>query len=104
MHNYVFLGAPGVGKGTFAARVSKKLNIPAISTGDLIRAEVKAGSQMGLKLKEIINSGQLVSDDIVNAMVRERLQKPDAQKGYILVRESPGDALPWSYNPRAWRG
>ena len=84
-HNYVFLGAPGVGKGTFAARVAKKLNIPAISTGDLIRAEIKAKTSLGLKMKEISDSGKLVPDEIVTAMVQKRLAEPDASQGYILV-------------------
>ena len=66
--------------------MSKKLGIPAISTGDIIRAEVKADTPMGRRLKEITNSGQLVPDAVVTAMVKERLQQPDAQRGYILVR------------------
>lgn len=85
-NNLIFLGAPGVGKGTFAGRVAKKLGIPAISTGDLLRAEMAAGSPLGNKVKEFTNSGRLVPDDVVIAMVKERLKQPDAQKGYILVR------------------
>lgn len=83
--NLVFLGAPGVGKGTFAARVAKRMGIPAISTGDIIRAEIKAGSPLGMKIKEYSNSGRLVPDEVVNEMVKHRLSQADAQKGYILV-------------------
>jgi hypothetical protein len=83
--NFLFLGAPGVGKGTFSGAVSRKLGIPAVSTGDIIRAEIKSGSELGKKLKAIADAGQLVDDDIVTAMVRKRLAEPDAQKGYILV-------------------
>jgi cytidylate kinase len=84
-HNYVFLGAPGVGKGTFAARVAKKLSIPAISTGDLIREQIKAKTSLGLQMKEISDSGRLVPDEIVTAMVQKRLSEPDASSGFILV-------------------
>jgi nucleoside-triphosphatase THEP1 len=85
-NNLVFLGAPGVGKGTFAGRIAKLLNVPAISTGDIMRAEIKAGSALGQRVKEYTSSGRLVPDEIVTAVVKERLSKPDAAKGYILVR------------------
>lgn len=84
-NNLVFLGAPGVGKGTFANRIAPKLGIPAISTGDIIRAEIKAGTPLGNQVKAYANSGKLVPDEIVSAMVRERLKQPDAQNGWILV-------------------
>lgn len=84
--NLIFLGAPGVGKGTFASRVAKKLGVPAISTGDIIRAEIKAGSSLGKELAAVTNSGGLVSDTVVTGMVRKRLSAPDAQPGFILVR------------------
>jgi hypothetical protein len=84
-NNLVFLGAPGVGKGTFANKIAPKLGVPAISTGDIIRAEIKAGTELGKKVKEYANAGKLVPDEIVSAMVRERLKKPDAQNGWILV-------------------
>jgi len=74
-----------VGKGTFAARVAAKLNIPAISTGDIIRGEIKKGSDIGKQVKAYSDSGKLVPDEIVTQMVRDRLAQPDAQKGYILV-------------------
>jgi adenylate kinase len=84
--NLVFLGAPGVGKGTFANKIAPLLSIPAISTGDIIRAEIKAGSALGKQCKEFTDSGKLVPDEVVSAMVRKRLQEPDAKRGWILVR------------------
>ena len=84
--NLVFLGAPGVGKGTFAGRVSPILGVPAISTGDIIRAEIKAGSELGKQCQAFTSTGQLVPDEVVSAMVRKRLQEPDAKNGWILVR------------------
>ena len=83
-NNLVFLGAPGVGKGTFAARIAPRLGVPAISTGDLIRAETKAGSALGKQLQEYTAQGKLVPDEVVSRMVRERLQAPDAARGWIL--------------------
>lgn len=83
-NNLVFLGAPGVGKGTFANKIAPLLGVPAISTGDIIRAEIKAGTPLGLKVKEFANAGKLVPDEIVSAMVRERLKKDDAKNGWIL--------------------
>lgn len=84
--NLVFLGAPGVGKGTFANKIAPLLSIPAISTGDIIRGEIKAGTALGLQCKAYTDSGKLVPDEVVSAMVRNRLKAPDAQKGWILVR------------------
>jgi adenylate kinase len=78
------LSFAGVGKGTFAARVAKKLAIPAISTGDIIRAEIKAGSDLGKEIKKYSDSGKLVPDGVVVAMVQKRLKEADAQNGYIL--------------------
>lgn len=83
-HRYVFLGAPGVGKGTFASRVAKALSIPAISTGDIIRAEIKGGTARGAQLQAFTNAGKLVPDSVVNEMVKIRLAEPDAARGYIL--------------------
>jgi adenylate kinase len=82
----VFLGAPGVGKGTFASRVSKKLNIPAISTGDIIRAEIKKESAYGKQLQTYTSAGKLVPDALVTQMVKERLSQADAKNGWLLVR------------------
>ena len=83
-NNLVFLGAPGVGKGTVAARIAPRLGVPAISTGDIIRAETKAGTALGRQVQEFTSQGQLVPDEIVSRMVRERLAKPDAAGGWIL--------------------
>lgn len=80
----VLLGAPGSGKGTQAEVLKAELGVPHISTGDLLRAAVKVGSPLGLKAKAVMEAGQLVSDDIVLAMLEERLAKPDAAAGFIL--------------------
>ena len=80
----VLLGAPGSGKGTQAKLLAEKFTIPQISTGDLLRAAVAAGSPLGLQAKATMDSGQLVSDAIVLGMIEERLAKPDTQKGFIL--------------------
>jgi adenylate kinase len=80
----VLLGAPGSGKGTQGVVLSKKFDIPQISTGDLLRAAVKAGSELGMKAKEAMDAGALVSDDIVIGLIRERLSEDDAKNGYIL--------------------
>lgn len=80
----VLLGAPGSGKGTQAQRLTDIYNIPQISTGDLLRAAVAAGTELGKKAKVAMDSGGLVSDDIVLGMIRERLQQADAANGFIL--------------------
>ena len=80
----VLLGAPGSGKGTQAAMLKAELKVPHISTGDLLRAAVKAGTPLGLKAKAVMEAGQLVSGDIVLAMLEERLAQPDAKAGFIL--------------------
>lgn len=80
----VLLGAPGSGKGTQSQRLIEKHGIPQISTGDLLRAAVANGTELGLKAKEAMNSGRLVADDIVLGMIRERLAQPDAEPGFIL--------------------
>ncbi|MBN8741567.1 MAG: adenylate kinase [Lysobacterales bacterium 69-70] len=80
----VLLGAPGSGKGTQAGLLKAELDIPHISTGDLLRAAVKAGTPLGLKAKAVMDAGQLVSDDIVLGMLEERLAQPDARTGFIL--------------------
>jgi adenylate kinase len=80
----VLLGAPGSGKGTQAEILKTELGVPHVSTGDLLRAAVKAGTPLGLKAKAVMEAGQLVSDEIVLAMLEERLEQPDAIAGFIL--------------------
>jgi len=80
----ILFGGPGVGKGTQAKILSTKLNIPHISTGDILRQAVKEQSEMGKKAAEIMNRGDLVPDDIMISIIKERLSKPDCQNGFIL--------------------
>ena len=77
----ILLGAPGAGKGTQAARICEHYGIPQISTGDMLRAAVKAGTPLGLAAKKIMDAGELVSDDIIIGLVKERLEKPDCKNG-----------------------
>ncbi len=80
----ILLGPPGAGKGTQAERIVKKYNIPHISTGDIFRAALREGTEMGLKAKGYMDSGQLVPDDVVVGVVTERLRKADCSKGFLL--------------------
>lgn len=80
----ILFGAPGVGKGTQAKLISSKLNIPHISTGDILRQAVKDKTDLGKKAQEIMNRGDLVPDDIMIGIIQERLHKPDCLKGFIL--------------------
>ena len=80
----VLLGAPGSGKGTQAARLKADLGVPHISTGDMLRAAVKAGTPLGIKAKAVMDAGQLVSDDILLGMLEERLAEADTRPGFIL--------------------
>ena len=80
----VLLGAPGSGKGTQAARLKEHLQVPHISTGDLLRAEVAAGSPLGLQAKEVMARGDLVSDEILLGMLKERFSRDDTKGGFIL--------------------
>ncbi|MEO7072707.1 MAG: adenylate kinase [Rhodanobacter sp.] len=80
----VLLGAPGSGKGTQASRLKSELAVPHISTGDMLRAAVAAGTPMGLQAKAVMAAGQLVSDDILLGMLEDRLAQADAQSGFIL--------------------
>ncbi len=80
----VFLGPPGVGKGTYARAVSKEFGIPHISTGDIFREEIARGSELGRKVKEYVEKGLLVPDEIVVEVVKKRLSQPDCRRGFIL--------------------
>ncbi len=80
----ILLGAPGAGKGTQATMICKKYNIPQISTGDMLRAAVKAGTPLGLAAKKVMDSGSLVSDDIIIALVKERITRPDCANGFLF--------------------
>jgi len=80
----ILLGAPGAGKGTQANYIKEKYNIPQISTGDMLRAAIKAGSEMGLAAKRVMDAGQLVSDDIIIGLVKERLKESDCANGYLF--------------------
>jgi adenylate kinase len=80
----ILLGAPGAGKGTQATFICKKFAIPQISTGDMLRAAVKAGSEMGLAAKKVMDTGALVSDDIIIGLVKERIAQPDCANGFLF--------------------
>ncbi|NPA97301.1 MAG: adenylate kinase [Crenarchaeota archaeon] len=80
----VFIGPPGIGKGTYASILSKKYGIPHISTGDIFREEIAKGTELGKKVKEYVEKGLLVPDEIVIEVVKQRLSQPDCQKGFIL--------------------
>ena len=80
----ILLGAPGAGKGTQAAFICQKYGIPQISTGDMLRAAVKAGTEMGLAAKKVMDAGGLVSDEIIIGLVKERIQQADCAKGFLF--------------------
>jgi adenylate kinase len=80
----ILLGGPGAGKGTQAGFITEKYGIPQISTGDMLRAAVKAGTPLGLEAKKVMDAGGLVSDEIILGLVKERLAQPDCAKGYLL--------------------
>jgi adenylate kinase len=80
----ILLGAPGAGKGTQANFIKEKFNIPQISTGDMLRAAVKAGTPLGVAAKQVMDAGGLVSDDLIIGLVKDRLQQPDCANGYLF--------------------
>lgn len=92
----LLLGAPGVGKGTQAKRLMADYGIPQISTGDILRANISKGTPLGKQAKALVDQGILVSDDLVNQMVADRLSQPDTRRGYIL------DGFPRTLNQATW--
>ena len=80
----VLLGPPGAGKGTQASRLAERYGVPAISTGDIFRANVGGGTELGRQAKEFMDAGLLVPDSVTNAMVRDRLSEPDVKRGFVL--------------------
>ena len=82
--NIILLGPPGAGKGTQAAHICEKFNIPQISTGDMLRAAVNSGSPVGLEAKKTIDAGNLVPDELIISLVKERIHLPDCHNGYLL--------------------
>ncbi len=92
----LLLGAPGVGKGTQAKALMAAYGIPQISTGDILRANISNGTPLGKQAKALVDQGTLVSDDLVNQMVADRLRQPDTRRGYIL------DGFPRTLNQATW--
>ena len=82
--NIILLGAPGAGKGTQAQFIKSHFDIPQISTGDMLRAAVKAGTPLGLQAKEAMDAGELVADDVIIGLVKERISQPDCQNGFLF--------------------
>lgn len=81
---FILLGPPGAGKGTQASFVTKKYGIPQVSTGDMLRAAIKAGSELGMKAKKLMDAGQLVSDDVILDLVKRRIEEPDCAGGFLF--------------------
>ncbi len=81
---FIFLGPPGAGKGTQASFITNKYGIPQISTGDMLRAAIKAGSELGLKAKKIMDAGQLVPDEVIIGLVKTRIEQPDCSGGFLF--------------------
>ena len=81
---FILLGPPGAGKGTQAGFITRKFSVPQISTGDMLRAAIKAGTGLGLRVRQLMDAGQLVSDDIIIDLVKQRLQQPDCAGGFLF--------------------
>jgi adenylate kinase len=81
---FILLGPPGAGKGTQASFVTKRYGIPQISTGDMLRAAIKAGTELGMKAKKLMDAGQLVPDDVILGLVKSRIEQPDCAGGYLF--------------------
>jgi len=81
---FILLGPPGAGKGTQASFITKKYGIPQISTGDMLRAAIKAGTELGMKAKQLMDAGQLVPDDIILGLVKTRIEQPDCAGGFLF--------------------
>jgi adenylate kinase len=92
----LLLGAPGVGKGTQAKALMAAYGIPQVSTGDILRANISKGTELGNAAKALVDQGTLVSDELVNQMVADRLKQPDTQRGFIL------DGFPRTLNQANW--
>ena len=101
----ILLGAPGAGKGTQAENISREYHIPQISTGNILRGEVKAGTELGLRVKDILAAGQLVPEEIVIELVNKRMAETDCANGYILagfprnIAQADGATGPGESNP-----
>ena len=80
----ILLGPPGAGKGTQAQFISEQYAVPQVSTGDMLRAAIKSGSELGLKVKDVMDSGALVSDELIIELVQERIQQADCTNGFLL--------------------
>lgn len=81
---FILLGPPGAGKGTQASFITKKYGIPQISTGDMLRAAIKAGNELGIKAKKLMDAGQLISDDVILDLVKRRIEQPDCAGGFLF--------------------
>ena len=95
MKNIVMLGAPGAGKGTQSALIASEYGIPHISTGDILRRNIKEGTELGKLAKSYIDAGALVPDDVVIGIVADRLAEADAQNGYVLDGHRPRPSTKW---------
>ena len=84
MKRLIIMGPPGAGKGTQAVRIAERFGIPAISTGDIFRSNIKNGTELGKQVQALLAAGTYVPDEITNAIVRDRLQEPDAARGFLL--------------------